>query len=239
MSEILASALVYLGGILLLAVLLRRVLRKPWRPWLLLAVSATFAGFRRPTSESHVEPVSSNLDRFAPTYQFHEVHEIEIPRDPASVYKAVKETTAAEIVLFQTLVAIRRLGRPGPESILNPTAGKPLLDVATGSGFQWLTAEPGREVVVGTLVAAPAGGHGPKTPEEFASLSAPGYAKAALNFRIDEIHPGVCRLRTETRVLATGPAATRRFAAYWRVIYPGSSLIRHMWLRAIRARAVA
>ena len=28
-----------------------------------------------------------------------------------------------------------------------------------------------------------------------------------------------------------------RFALYWRVIYPGSALIRRMWLRALRLRA--
>jgi len=35
----------------------------------------------------------------------------------------------------------------------------------------------------------------------------------------------------------TDAATTRRFAAYWRVIYPGSALIRRMWLRAIKRRA--
>jgi hypothetical protein len=44
---------------------------------------------------------------------------------------------------------------------------------------------------------------------------------------------------TETRVFATSPAARRRFAAYWRVIYPGSAIIRRSWLRAIRHRALA
>jgi len=42
-----------------------------------------------------------------------------------------------------------------------------------------------------------------------------------------------------TRVFASGPAARRRFAAYWRVIYPGSALIRRMWLRAIERRATS
>ena len=42
---------------------------------------------------------------------------------------------------------------------------------------------------------------------------------------------------TETRVFATDDSARRRFAAFWRVIYPGSALIRRMWLRAIQRRA--
>ena len=44
---------------------------------------------------------------------------------------------------------------------------------------------------------------------------------------------------TDTRVHATSDDARRRFAAYWRVIYPGSSLIRRTWLAAIRKRAEA
>ena len=45
--------------------------------------------------------------------------------------------------------------------------------------------------------------------------------------------------RAGTRVCAADPQAVRAFAAYWRVIYPGSALIRIMWLRAIRLRAEA
>ncbi|HYW41393.1 MAG TPA: hypothetical protein VE959_00970 [Bryobacteraceae bacterium] len=34
-----------------------------------------------------------------------------------------------------------------------------------------------------------------------------------------------------------GPQLLHGFAAYWRMIYPGSALIRRMWLRAIKRRA--
>ncbi len=37
--------------------------------------------------------------------------------------------------------------------------------------------------------------------------------------------------------LVTAGLAAPRFAIYWRVIYPGSALIRRMWLDAIRRRA--
>jgi hypothetical protein len=50
---------------------------------------------------------------------------------------------------------------------------------------------------------------------------------------------GWTRLTTETRVYATDASSRRRFAGYWRVIYPGSALIRRMWLRAVRERAEA
>ncbi len=38
-------------------------------------------------------------------------------------------------------------------------------------------------------------------------------------------------------LIATDAQARRRFACYWRVIYPGSALIRRMWLRAVKKRA--
>src|SRR5262245_32557245 len=60
-----------------------------------------------------------------------------------------------------------------------------------------------------------------------------------MNFYVEDAGGGVSRLVTETRVHATDAAARRRFAAYWRMIYPGSALLRVTWLRAIRARAEA
>ena len=58
-----------------------------------------------------------------------------------------------------------------------------------------------------------------------------------MNLRIEDAGPAACTLTTETRVYATDASTRRRFALYWRVIYPGSALIRRMWLRAIAHRA--
>lgn len=102
-----------------------------------------------------------------------------------------------------------------------------------------LAEDPDREVVVGTLVVAPAGfrPRGRPTPDGFKRLSDAGFAKATMNFRVEPDGAGGSHVTTETRVFATDAASRRRFAAYWRVIYPGSALIRRMWLRAIRQRA--
>ena len=88
------------------------------------------------------------------------------------------------------------------------------------------------------MVIAPRGADQPLTPEGFRSLERAGYAKAALSFLIERV-PGGSLVTTETRVFATDPETRRRFAAYWRVIYPGSALIRRQWLRAIERRVVA
>jgi hypothetical protein len=73
---------------------------------------------------------------------------------------------------------------------------------------------------------------------DFKEFDRPGYVKVAMNFHLAEIAGG-CRVSTETRVLATDSSARWKFAVYWRIIYPGSALIRRMWLAAIKRRAEA
>jgi len=206
-----------------------------------IGLTASIIGCLLPAKEIRVAPRRTRLDEFVPAYQFHEYHSTRIAAGKAQVYHAIKSVTPDEIFLFRTLIWIRRFGRPGPESILNPTKDRPLLDIATKTTFLLLAEEPEKEIVVGTLVGAPRGwrpqtGKRP-TPEDFKALHDPGFALAAMNFRIEETGPNECMVTTETRVYATDDAARRRFAAYWRVIYPGSALIRRMWLRAIKKRA--
>jgi hypothetical protein len=84
---------------------------------------------------------------------------------------------------------------------------------------------------------APPGTQGTLTPQVFQRALAPGFVLAAMNFAVAPDGPGRSIVSTETRVFANSPTARRRFAAYWRIIYPGSAIIRRMWLRAIQRRA--
>jgi hypothetical protein len=59
-----------------------------------------------------------------------------------------------------------------------------------------------------------------------------------MNFMVRPVGPNRSILTTETRVFANTPSARRAFGIYWRLIYPGSALIRRTWLRAIRKRAL-
>ena len=180
--------------------------------------------------------IATRLDEFAPAWQFREVHRVRVTASAEQAYRAIKTVSADEIRFFRTLTWIRRLGRPLPQSILDAPPHAPLLEVATRGGFLLLSDEPGRETVVGSVVIAPHGAARPRTPEEYRALEAPGYAKATMNFLIKEDEAG-CVVTTETRVHATDARSRRRFGLYWLAIYPGSTLIRRMWLRAIKRRA--
>ena len=74
------------------------------------------------------------------------------------------------------------------------------------------------------------------SPDEFVAFDEPGFAKAVVNLSAQAIDGGTV-LTTETRVKLTDAEARRTFRRYWRVVMPGSALIRRAWLRAIRKRA--
>lgn len=179
----------------------------------------------------------SQLDVFVPVYQFVEVHETRVRGTPEAVYRAIRAVRADEIRTFRTLTWIRtpRL-RVTRESIMAP-GQDPILDIATRTGFVWLADDAGREAAVGAVVCCR--GKRLKDADDFRALTQPGYAKAGMNFRVEDQGGGLCRVTTETRVFATDAAARRSFGLYWAFIYPGSALIRHGWLRAIKLRAEA
>lgn len=196
-------------------------------------------GWLLPAREVRIGNLQTHLDEFIPVFHFNEFHSTRIHAPAYRIFKAIKELRADEIFLFRTLTWIRRLGSSSGESILSPARDSPILDVAMRSGFVLLAEEPEREFVLGTAVIAPPDFRGRRhpVPEDFKTIRAPGFAVAAMNFRLEHVATGETLLTTETRIHATDRLSRRRFARYWRLIYPGSSLIRWMWLRAIRKRA--
>jgi hypothetical protein len=181
----------------------------------------------------------NGIDEFAPVFHFREHHATVVSATPERIYAAIKSVSADDIVLFNLFTSIRRFGRPGPESILNAPRQQPILDVATRTGFVWLADRPPHEVVVGTVVVAPPR-TGPRrrlTGDDYRALAQPGFAKATMNFLVTDLGNGTSRIDTETRVFATDGEALRRFTWYWRIIFPGSSILRSTWLSAIKSRA--
>jgi hypothetical protein len=181
--------------------------------WLIAAgIASALIAIFWPAREQHVARIKTHLDEIMPRWQFDEHHEIQISAPPERIWAAIRDVTPREIRFFQTLTAIRRFGRGGNENILNAPDAKPILAVATRSGFRVLADDAPRELVIGTHVA----------PQ----------ALAVMNFRVEGT-----RLTTETRVFAQTDKARRKFAIYWRIIRPGSGIIRRGWLEAIKLRA--
>jgi len=178
------------------------------------------------------------LDEFLPEYQFSECHEVRVRAPMEAVVKAMREVSLADMPAAVVLLRIRAAA--GGRFHGSPPDTGPLLDMMLqpGSGFLALDVSDPSELVYGMVGFV----HKPKppitTPEEFAAFVEPGGLRVAFNLRVVPEGDGVVRVSTETRCLANGDEARRTFAGYWRLIYPGSAIIRRVWLDAIVDRAV-
>lgn len=181
------------------------------------------------------------IDTYMPDYQFNEVHTTRVHAPLATVFRAIQEVKASQITLLGLLFGVRTLpgrllGRAGPRRSLD----RPMLEIAQRSNFIMLDTSPDKEIVLGTIGQfwRLTGQTNIKlnTAAEFLAFQQPGFAKSVMNFFLEPQAGGV-HIRTETRVHPLDPATQRVFGRYWRIIYPGSALLRVTWLRAIKQQA--
>ncbi len=211
---------------------------------LLLAVAVGLAGIALP-APVHRSDTSLLMDRYMPAYHFHEVHSIRIRATPERIFRAIHAVTPGEIRWSHTLFWIRTLPARLAGKTVRGLSGdpKPIVEPAPGRGKVILGEDPDQELVLGIVGPfwKPAGGRPPRIegPREFLGFEDPDHAKATMSFWLEDEGEGFFRLTTETRVFTPDPDTRRKFAAYWRLIYPGSALLRRTFLAAVKRRAEA
>lgn len=179
-------------------------------------------------------PVRS-LDDFLPTYEFFELHQLEIRAAREQVDRALRSVSVDQVQGIKVLYMLRGLGRTDRDT------GRPFLGLAR-LGAAVLEDLPNEGVLLGLTGQfwRLRGGRDPgrpRTAKEFLEYDRPDVCKAVIDFRIAELDPGRCRLSTETRVHVADPSARRAFRRYWLVVRPFSGLTRILFLRAVRRRA--
>jgi hypothetical protein len=181
------------------------------------------------------------LDDFLPEYQAVEHHEARTRAPVARVVAAVREVGLADMPAAAVLMRLRSLADGPLKRDDLPRMDASLLDtmLSSGSGFLVLDDRDPRDRVYGMAGAPWSSAAAPDVHDAatFEAFRAPGNVRVAFDFRVVEEPGGVVRLSTETRILGTDAAARRTFARYWRIVYPGSAIIRRVWLDAIVRRA--
>ncbi|MGC4119381.1 MAG: hypothetical protein QM765_33405 [Myxococcales bacterium] len=183
---------------------------------------------------------SAELDRVLPSWDFNEVHQIEVEASVEETMKAVRELRPGELSwLVTAMFAVRAIpmllrGKRPPS---NPS-DRPFLEQMASDGFLMLGGSD-REIVFGlagkfwtpvpTLPTL-------RTREEYLAFAEPGNAKVAANLAAAPSN-GRTLLTTETRIHCLDSEARRSFGRYWALIRLGSGWIRVLWLRAIKRRA--
>ncbi|MBN1610049.1 MAG: hypothetical protein JW940_25710, partial [Polyangiaceae bacterium] len=205
----------------------------------LLGATAAPAAVLWPSGIHRSSGPKHRVDDFLPQYQFAQYHEARTRAPRSRVLEAVRQVSLADMPAAVVLLRLRALASGHLSA--PPVDTTPLLEVtqSSGAGFLPLDVSNGGELVLG-MVGRPWVDEPPprvRTAEQFLAFASPGHVRVAFDFRIVEEGDGVVRVSTETRILGNDPEARRVFARYWRLIYPGSAIIRRVWLDAIVARA--
>lgn len=206
---------------------------------LVLGASMTAAALLWPSGVHRSASPQSRLDDYLPEFQFVEYHETRTRAPIERVTDAAKRVSLADMPAARVLVRLRALasGQLAPP----PPDPTPLLDLFAKPGQGSLVLAPWdhHQIVLG-IVGRPWRDDPPPqvtSPGEFLAFSDPGSVRVVFDIRVVDEGSGVVRLSTETRILGNDLEARRLFARYWRLIYPGSAIIRRVWLDAIVERA--
>ncbi len=228
-----------LGGLANLAVPFRFLgVRKRAVGALILAggVALTLAALFWPAAMIRVAQPRTRLDDLMPEYQFFERHSARIHARPEQVMQAVRQSTFGDLKSLLTLLKIRGAALRAPVRDAGDLQDKRVLDAFSAAGY--LSDGSEHEIVMfGAWNARANRRPEARTSQEFVDYREQGAVKMAFDFNVEEAGDGWSTLSTETRVLATDDATRRGMARYWRLIVPGSGLLRRQWLDGIKNRA--
>ncbi len=198
-------------------------------------VGLTFAALFWPAATVRAAQPRTRLDAIMPEYQFFEKHSARVLARPEQVMRATRESTFGDMKSLGTLLKIRgavlRIQDTG-ESLQN----KRVLDAFSAPGF--LVDDSEHEIVMFWAANVRAGRLAElHSSQEFVDYQEPDAIKMAFNVNVQEAGGGWCTVSTETRVLTLGHSSRRGMGCYWRLIVPGSGLLRRQWLDGIVKRA--
>ena len=198
-------------------------------------VSLAAAALLWPAALIHVAHSRTVLDEVMPEYQFGERHSLRAHARPEQVMQAVRQSRFADMKSLRTLLKIRTVAMRISDSG-DAFQDKRVLDAFAASGY--VSGGNAHEVVM-------CGGANAleKRPlqlgslQECANYREPSGFKMAFNFYAEAEGDGWSTVSTETRMLALDAPTRRGMARYWRLIVPGSGLLRRQWLAAIKDKA--
>ena len=190
----------------------------------------------------HVTPstgdeVDSLLDQFMPTYEVVERHQAQVAAPAEVTLTAASEMDIQRPIIVRALFKGRAmvLGSKS-EEVERPRA---LLAWMQSLGWSLLVENPGRQVVVGTVMRPWEPNATPRilSSAEFAAFHEPKYVKIVSTWAAEPIGPSDSQLTIATRVSTTDATSRRLFRRYWSVFSPGSLLIRYVGLNLVKHEA--
>jgi hypothetical protein len=198
-------------------------------------VALTLGALYWPASMIRVAQPRTHLDEIMPEYRFSEKHSTRVHARPEQVMEGIRQATFRDMTSLVTLMRIRGAVLRTPKSNLDKIQDKRILDSFSEAGY--IPGGGEREIAMfGAWNAKKQRRPAVRTLQEFADCREQGVVKMAFDFAVEEAGDGWSTITAETRVAIPGDAG-HGMATYWRLIVPGSGLLRLQWLDGIKRRA--
>ncbi len=192
----------------------------------------------------HSKTNNQKIDALLPVYTSNEFHEVCINAPIEKVKQVLTVTGVKDIPVARLLMIIRGIAdedvdlsdRASNNQVGAETISTPDFNFFVVSPDEWVTVMILKAVIITNDADKPAP---PEilTLEQFEAFNDPGYVKVAVNFRFIRKSDDQTILTTETRNNGITLKDSHVFGIYWRIIYPGSAIIRRVWLDTIKKKA--
>lgn len=198
-------------------------------------VALSAAALFWPAATIRVAHPGSRLDEIMPEYQFSERHSARIHARPAQVMEAIRQSTFADMKSLMMLLKIRGAVLRTPAGSTAGFRDMRILDGFLKSGYLFDSSE--HEIAIFGLWNARANRRPDvHTLQQFVDCREQGVVKMGFDFIVEEAGEGWSKVNAETRVSVVDPTS-RGMARYWRLMVPGSGLLRLQWLEGIKKAA--
>lgn len=192
----------------------------------------------------HSKTHNQKIDALLPVFTSNEFHEVCINAPIEKVKQVLTVTGVKDIPVARLLMIIRGIAdedvdlsdRASNNQVGAETISTPDFNFFVVSPDEWVTVMILKAVIITNDADKPAP---PEilTLEQFEAFNDPGYVKVAVNFRFIRKSDDQTILTTETRNNGITLKDSHVFGIYWRIIYPGSAIIRRVWLDTIKKKA--
>jgi hypothetical protein len=197
-----------------------------------------------PIRTRHSPTNNQKIDSLLPVYAFNEFHEVRINASPEKIKQVLQVTGIKNIPVARLLMGIRGIAdedidlsdRASNNLVGSNTVSTPDFNFFVVAPDEWITVMILKSVIIPNNANQPAPPE-ISTLEQFTAFNQLGYVKVAVNFRFITTDNNETILTTETRNNGITRKDNRAFGYYWRIIYPGSAIIRRVWLDTIRNKA--
>jgi hypothetical protein len=199
-------------------------------------VGITWSRYGNP-SRSRPDNRDALLDSVMPVFDVVERHRIAVHAPDTLTLEAAKHMELSSLPLVRAVFRARELLFGTTPDVRQRPKG--LMAEVMSLGWVVLAEIPGREVVFGAVTKPwePNVTFRSVPSDAFTTFDEPGYVRIAWTLRADPLDANRSVFRTETRAIATDPAARAKFRWYWSLLSAGIVLIRQASLKPLKADA--